>query len=284
MDNFKFIAVQTVIVAVGALGMTLIVVSGGIDLSVGSTVALAGVVAAILLKNGHSCTAAIVAAIVTGGCIGLLNGSLISFLRIAPFIVTLGTLGVTRGMAYWFASEQPVPIPATWINGLMAPFPASRWLIVAPGVWLTLALAGMLSLMLRNTVFGRHIFAIGSNEATAILCGVRVRFTKLFTYVSAGLFFGLAGVLQMAHLRQGDPGTTIGLELEVIGAVIIGGASLNGGTGSVAGSLLGALIMTVIRNGSQQAGWPTYSQQIIAGCLIIIAVALDRFRHAERKG
>lgn len=283
-DNFKFIAAQTVIVAVASLGMTLIIVSGGIDLSVGSTAALAGVVAAILLKNGHSPAVAISAALATGGVVGLLNGSVISFLRVAPFIATLGMLGVARGVSYWLASEARVPIPPTWINGFMAPFPTARWLVVAPGVWLTLALTALMGLVMHSTVFGRHIFAIGSNEATAILCGVRVRFIKVFTYATGGLFFGLAGVLQMARLRQGDPSSAAGLELDVIAAVIIGGASMTGGTGSIAGSLFGALIMAVLRNGSQQAGWPIYVQQIVTGCLIIAAVALDRFRYAERQG
>ena len=136
--------------------------------------------------------------------------------------------------------------------------------------------------MLRQTVFGRHIFALGSNEATARLCGLPVGRLKIFIYTLAGLYFGLSGVMQMTRLRQGDPTVAVGVELDIIAAVVIGGASLSGGTGTVMGSIIGALIMSVLRNGSQQMGWPTYIQEIIIGAVIILAVALDRIRQARR--
>lgn len=136
---------------------------------------------------------------------------------------------------------------------------------------------------MRQTVFGRYVFAIGSNEATARLCGIRVPLQKVLIYALAGLLFGLAGVMQVSRLTQGDPTVAIGLELDIIAAVVIGGASLNGGTGSVLGSMIGALIMAVLRNGSNQMGWQNFTQEIIIGIVIIIAVGLDLFRQSRMK-
>jgi ribose transport system permease protein len=144
------------------------------------------------------------------------------------------------------------------------------------------AVVGLTAVLLRATVFGRHIFAIGSNEATARLCGVATVRTKILIYGLAGCLFGLAGLMQLSRLRQGDPTVASGVELDIIAAVIIGGASLSGGVGTVLGSMIGALIMAVLRNGSQQMGWPTYFQEIIIGAVIITAVFLDRLRQARR--
>ena len=139
-----------------------------------------------------------------------------------------------------------------------------------------------MSVVLRQTIFGRYVFAIGSNEATARLCGIRVQVHKVLIYSLAGLFFGLAGLMQLSRLTLGDPTVAIGLELDIIAAVVIGGASLNGGTGSILGSMIGALIMAVLRNGSNQMGWPNYMQEIIIGAVIILAVGLDRLRQSRQ--
>lgn len=279
--NLRIVLSQTVIVALGAIGMTMIIVSGGIDLSVGAVIALCGVATALGLDAGWPPIAAVLAAILVGGVVGLVNGVLITGLRVVPFIATLGMLGIARGVAKWLANEQTVNAPLTWVNGLLVTFPRPEWLVVAPGVWIALILAALVAVVLRRTVFGRRVFAIGSNEAAARACGIAIGRMKLWIYGSAGLLFGLAGVMQMSRLRQGDPTVAIGTELDVIAAVVIGGASLNGGEGSILGSVVGALVMAFLRNGCQQMGWPNYIQEIIIGAIIVLAVAVDRWRHSR---
>jgi ribose transport system permease protein len=277
--NFKIILSQTVIVAVGALGMTMIIVSGGIDLSVGSVVALTSVVAAVLLRQEWIPLLVIPLTVLAGGLIGFVNGLTIAALRMMPFIVTLGMMGIARGTAKWLAGNQTVNCPDSPVNSIMALQVPTRLLPLPPGVWIAASLALLMVLVLRQTIFGRYIFAIGSNEATARLCGIRVPRQKVLIYTLGGLFFGLAGLMQMSRLAQGDPSVAVGLELDVIAAVVIGGASLSGGTGSILGSMIGALIMGVLRNGSNMSDWPNYMQEIIIGAVIILAVVLDRLRH-----
>lgn len=276
--NLRVVLSQTVIVAVGAIGMTMIVVSGGIDLSVGAVIALAGVIAALAIRDGWPPIAAVAAATLAGGLVGAANGILITALRVVPFIVTLGMLGMARGVAKWLAHEQTVNVPATWVNDLLVTLPHPAWLVFPAGVWLTLALAVLVAFVLARTVFGRRMFALGSNEAAARACGIDTGRLRIATYAAAGLLFGVAGVLQMSRLRQGDPTVANGTELDIIAAVVIGGGSLNGGEGSIAGSLIGALVMSFLRNGCQQMGWPNYIQEIIIGAIVVAAVALDRTR------
>jgi ribose transport system permease protein len=286
--NFKLILTQTVIVAIGALGMTMIIVSGGIDLSVGSVIALSSVLAAWLVTHGYSLEGAFLAALGTGALVGLINGAIIAGFRMTPFIVTLGMLGIARGLAKRVAENQTINPPHETLSGvefLMAdPEPENPLsLFVPPGVALAINLAIIMTIFMRRTVFGRYIFAIGSNEATARLCGVRTRLVKTAIYTLAGVFFGLAGVMQFSRIRQGDPSTAIGIELDMIAAVVIGGASLNGGTGSILGSMIGALTMSVLRSGSTQSDWPNYMQEIIIGIVIILAVGLDKWRQSRMK-
>jgi ribose transport system permease protein len=276
--NLRIVLSQTVIVALGAIGMTMIVVSGGIDLSVGASIALTGVITALGVHNGWSPAVAMLAAIAAGCVTGAINGAVITTLRVVPFIVTLGMLGIARGVAKWLAHEQTVNVPSTWINDLLVTFPRQSWLVLPIGVWVTLVLAALAALVLSRTVFGRRIFALGSNEAAARACGIATDRLKIATYASAGALFGLAGVMQMSRLRQGDPTVANGAELDIIAAVVIGGGSLSGGEGSILGSMIGALIMAFLRNGCQQMGWPNYIQEIIIGVIIVLAVALDRVR------
>jgi ribose transport system permease protein len=282
--NFKLILTQTVIVAIGALGMTMIIVSGGIDLSVGSVIALSSVFAAWLVSQGYSIEVSFVAAVATGALIGLI----IAGFRMTPFIVTLGMLGIARGLSKRVAENQTINPPQETLSAvefLMSdPEPENPLsLFVPPGVAIAINLAIIMTIFMKRTVFGRYIFAIGSNEATARLCGIRTRLVKTAIYTLAGVFFGLAGVMQFSRIRQGDPSTAIGIELDIIAAVVIGGASLNGGTGSILGSMIGALTMSVLRSGSTQSDWPNYMQEIIIGIVIILAVGLDKWRQSRVK-
>lgn len=276
--NIRVVLSQTVIVAIGAIGMTMIIISGGIDLSVGSTIALSGVVTALSINAGIDPFLAVVAGVVVGAIVGFINGSAITLLRVVPFIATLGMLGIARGVAKWISGQQPINVSQTWINNLVVTFPDPPWLLLAPGVWIAILLAVAMAVVLRNTVFGRRVFAIGSNEAAARACGISTNKLRVWIYTLAGLFFGLAGVMQMSRLRQGDPTVAAGSELDIIAAVVIGGGSLSGGQGTILGTMIGALIMAFLRNGCQQMGWPNFVQEIIIGAIIITAVAIDQLR------
>ena len=281
--NFQIMLLQTAVVATAALGMTMIIISGGIDLSIGSNIALCTVVIATLLAKGVPPILAALGSIAVGSLCGLLIGTLITRLRLTPFIVTLGTWGALRGAAKGLAHESIVTAPPTWLNGLLqTPGPGSRWMLFPPGVWLMLVLTIFVGALLRFTRFGRHIFAVGSNEQTARLCGISVGRTKLLTYSLGLAFAGIAGLMQFSYLTVGDPTTANGIELAVIAAVVIGGASLSGGEGSVFGTVIGALIMTVVANGCTKMNLANWIQEIVTGIIIIAAVVLDRLRHRER--
>ena len=275
--NLELVARQTVIVCVAALGMTMVIVSGGIDLSVGSVVALSTVVTAVALRTQGPAAAA-AAAIVAGAMCGLVNGLLVTQLRVVPFIVTLGTMLLVRGAAKGLADERRIEAPVTWLNSLLRTARDGSGLWLPTGIWITVALAVLVGLTLRYTRFGRHLFAIGSSERTARLCGVRIGRTKIAVYTIAGMLAALAGILEFSKLSVGDPTVSNGLELDVIAAVIIGGGSLSGGKGSVVGTLAGAAIMAAIQIGCSQLGLPNWVQQIVTGSIIVGAVALDRLR------
>jgi ribose/xylose/arabinose/galactoside ABC-type transport system permease subunit len=284
--NLELMARQTAIVCVAALGMTMVIVAGGIDLSVGSIVALSTVVTALLLRHDSSASGAFVAALgalAAGAACGALNGVLVTQLRVVPFIVTLGTMLLVRGAAKGLSGERRLEAPATWLNELLRTAQNGRGLLVPSGIWLTAALAVAVALILQYTRFGRHLFAIGSSERTARLCGVRIARTKIAVYTLAGALGALAGVLTFSKLSVGDPTVAIGLELDVIAAVIIGGGSLLGGRGSIIGTIAGAAIMTIIQIGCSQQGLPNWVQQIVTGAIIVFAVALDRWRSKAQR-
>ena len=272
---------QSVIVGVAALGMTMVIISAGIDLSAGSIIAMSSVVVALLIQSlGLSPLLAVLGCLFVATTLGLINGTLITRLRLVPFIATLGMLLAVRGFAKGLARGMPVNVEPTWLNELLATLPPDqKWLLIPPGGWLMLFLAAVIAGFLKYTPLGRHIYAVGSNEQTARLCGVAVERVKLFVYAAAGTFYGLAGIMLTSYQEQGDPTGAVGMELDIIAAVVIGGGSLSGGEGSILGSLVGAIIMTVIRTGSQLNGWPTWVTQVVTGVVIIIAVAVDRLRH-----
>jgi ribose transport system permease protein len=274
--NLELMARQTAIVGVAALGMTVVIAAGGIDLSVGSVIALSTVVIALLLRAGVSPLMAAIGGVAAAVVWGVVNGVLITQLKVVPFIVTLGTLLVGRGLAKGLADERRIEAPITWLNSLLRA-PASGTLLPA-GIWGVIVIAICVAAVLRYTRFGRHVFAIGSNERTARLCGVSVTRTKVLVYAIGAGFAGLAGLLEFSKLSVGDPTVALGRELDVIAAVIIGGGSLSGGRGSVAGTIVGATIMTVIQIGSSQKGLANWVQEIVTGGIIVVAVALDRVR------
>jgi ribose transport system permease protein len=282
LRNLQTMLISSAPVVVAALGMTVIIISGGIDLSAGTAVALCATVLAWVLKQGGPIELALVCSVLTGCMAGIVNGAMISALRVAPFIVTLGTMTAYLGIAKLVADETTVRPPLEsvpeWINALAMPSPEPAWLLVAAGVWIMLAMALILSLVLRYTVFGRYVFALGSNEQTARLCGLNVPAIKLAVYTLGGLFIGLAGVYQFAKLKVGNPTSGVGLELRVIAAVVIGGASLSGGRGTVLGTLTGALLMQTIASGCTQLGVSNPVQDIILGIIIVAAVTIDQIR------
>ena len=198
-----------------------------------------------------------------------------------PFLVTLGTMSILRGTAKGLANEQKIDAPTRGLDKLMTLGPGREWMLVPPGVWLWLLLAAAVAFALRYTLLGRHMTAVGSNERTARLAGVHIGRIKVSTYAAAGFIAGIAGVFQLSTLTVGDPTDSIGLELSAIAAAVIGGASLSGGEASVTGSLLGAMLLTVIRTGCLHVGLPNWMQEIVTGTIIIVATGLDRIRQRK---
>jgi len=278
--NATQVLVQSAWVAVAGLGMTIVIVAGGIDLSIGNALALSCCALAWCLDQGKSGGVAVAAALAAGCACGLLNGALVSALRVPPFIVTLGTAMLFLGLSKGVANEltiSPRHVPDA-IGNLLRTSADHTFLALPAGVWLALALAALTAAVLKFTVFGRHVFALGSNESTARLCGINVPATKIAVYALAGLFAGIAGVYLFARLKVGVPTEGAGKELPIIAAVVIGGGSLSGGRGSVLGTLAGAAMMTTIQTGCSLLGAPNRMQDIILGAVIVAAVTLDQYR------
>jgi ribose/xylose/arabinose/galactoside ABC-type transport system permease subunit len=287
--NLRVVLNNTSTVAVAALGMTIIIIAGGIDLSAGTAMTLSATVMAYSLKNNYPIGVAVLLTLGCGVLCGLLNGFLISTLRIVPFIVTLGTMTLFLGLGKILADESTIfpsreQIP-DWVGNLCSTRPPDLiggvWPNLPLGVYLTIFLAICVWVILRYTVFGRYVFALGSNEATARLCGVNIPRMKTSVYSLAGLFVGFGGMYRFGLLKIGNPVEGLGMELKFIAAVVIGGGSLNGGRGSVIGTLAGAAIMGVIQSGCDQLEIPNPFQDIIIGAIIIIAVIMDRIRQVK---
>ncbi|MGE3313496.1 MAG: ABC transporter permease [Planctomycetaceae bacterium] len=284
VDSGRTVLMNASAVGTAALGMTIIIIAGGIDLSAGTAIALSATVAAWCFRAGYNPAVGVLAALLVGCFTGCVNGSLVGLLRVVPFIVTLGTMTLFRGVGRILSDGTPIRAHAkvpVWLLTLQEPEPRKgwEWLMVSPGVWVMLVLAVLTWALLKYTVFGRHAFAIGSNEATARLCGINVPLTRTLVYTIAGFFIGVAGLFQFVVLGgEGDPTAGTGKELEIIAAVVIGGGSLSGGRGSVWGTLSGAAIMAVIRHGCVILGVPDQYQEILIGVIIVAAVTLDRIR------
>lgn len=281
-ENLETMIRQTTIIGFAAVGITFVIITGAIDLSIGSLVALVTVAVAWCIRAGRSPLEAGLVGLLVGAIGGAINGLLVTRLKVGAFIVTLATLLAFRGVASGIAEQRTIRVDDTWLSSLNNSLPASqKWMIFPLGVWMVVAFAVLSAFVLRRTVFGKHVIATGSNEATARMCGVNTPRIQLLVFVLAGLFIGLAGVMQFSRLGLGDPTVAKGLELSVIAAVVIGGASLSGGEGSIFGALLGAFIMNTISTGASQLGWDQWVQDIVTGGIIIIAVGLDRWRIAR---
>jgi len=262
---------QTSINAIVAIGMTFVIVSSGIDLSVGSLVAVAGVVLAGALKAGWSIPIAIAAGLAIGAATGLLNGIVIAFGRLPSFIMTLGMMSVARGAALLMTDGRP-------ISGFDAAFRSiatGRIVGVPAPIVLTLVLYAIAHFVLSRTRFGRYVYGIGGNEEATRLSGVNVRFHKTMVYVVSGVMSAIAAVLLTARLNSAQPIAGIMYELDAIAAVVIGGTSLSGGEGHLGGTLIGALTMGVLRNGLNLLGVSSFLQQLVIGVVIIVAVLVD---------
>ncbi len=285
-DNLITITLQVAIYAVIASGMSFILIVGATDLSAGSIVGLSGIICAILLRDyGFSMAAAILIGLIIGILCGIFNGITCTYLRLLPFIATLGTMWVFRGLTQLLANGQPVTI-----RNENHPEVAEIFRFIGSGriggiipvaVIVALLVAIVLSIILNKTVLGRNIFATGSNTEAARLSGINVRKTTILAFIVGGVTCGLAGIMVTARLTSGQVNAGTGYELEAIAACVIGGVSLAGGEGTVVGAVIGALIMAMLRNGLNLNGVNSFWQQIIIGLILIIAVAFDTFQRRK---
>lgn len=279
VSNLLNVAQQTTIVAIIAVGMTFVIITAGIDLSVGSVLAFAGVVMASLLQKGVPVVIALLAGLGAGLFCGLLNGLLITVGKLPPFIATLGMMSIARGAALVYTSGRP-------ISGFSDSF---RWAAVGEVFHIPVPVVIMIAayliahFVLTKTKLGRYTYAIGGNEEAAILSGVNVRFYKTLVYGLCGMLSGLAAIILTARLNSAQPIAGIMYELDAIAATVIGGTSLTGGEGKIFGTLIGALIIGVLRNGLNLLDISSFVQQVVIGTVIIIAVLFDMALKANRK-
>ena len=274
-SNFLNVFQQISINFVVAVGMTFVIISGGIDLSVGSNIALSGLLMGILMKNYHvPVFVTIVVCIAFSGIVGLVNGMLISFLDLPPFIATLGTMSIVRGAAYTVTAGQPIytfPKGFTAVSGRVAGIP----------LWSTLIMLAVILLgwyILKYTRVGRFTYAVGGNESCARLSGINLKKVKCFVYVVSGLCCGVAALLLSSRLDSAVPTNADGQEMDAIAAVVIGGTSMSGGEGSMIGTLIGILIIGIIANGLNLLGVAQGPQKMVKGLIIVVAVIIDVIR------
>jgi ribose transport system permease protein len=275
-ENLLNVTLQTSITAIIAAGMTLIILTGGIDLSVGSLVALVGVGGALVAGQmpGLAVTGALASGLILGALSGLVAGVLITRFRITPFIATLALMTVWRGLAFIITEGRPVwEVPEAFGvpgGGRLAGIPV-------PTILMALVYAAT-HIVLTRTRFGRHVYAVGGNAEAARLAGISTVRVTLAVYILGGILTGLSGVLLASRLSSGQPNAGLMYELDVIAAVVVGGASLTGGRGSAAGTFLGSMLIGILRNGLNLLDVGSYWQQVIVGVVILAAVVLDRWR------
>ena len=291
VNNGLTVLLQTSVIGLLGIGMTMVIITGGIDLSVGSVLALSGVMSALAVKAGVPVVFAMSFGILVGAACGAFNGLVITRMRIPPFVATLGMMLIARGLALQITGAAPVSGLGDWFgvlgNGALfrmtemrpngfprvifpgIPYPAILLLVVAIGA----------AYLLRRRQIGRHIYATGSNEEAARLSGVRVDRTKLAAYIMAGALAGLSGNVLMSRLVTAQPSEGVMYELDAIAAAVIGGASLQGGVGTIGGTMIGAFIIGVLRNGLNMVGVSAFIQQIVIGLVVIGAVWIDQIRN-----
>lgn len=279
VQNLSSVCRQIAVINIIALGMTLIIISGGIDLSVGSVMAFAGICGTMLLARGVPLTVSIAGAILAGAAWGLLNALLVTLLRVSPFIATLGTMGAARGLTLVITGGLPV-INLPEFFGRLGDGNFFRLVPVPLGILVFLAV--LTGIILKYTRLGRYTYAIGSNIEAARYSGIPIGRYRVAIYVFGGALTGLAGMIEASRLMTGQPTSGQGYELAVIAAVVIGGGSLAGGEGTVTGTVAGALLMGLISNGSNLLGVSPFWQQVVIGSVIVLAVAVDELRKRRR--
>jgi ribose transport system permease protein len=265
-------------ICIAGFGEAIVMIGGGLDLAVGSTMGLAGMIAALMLNAGASTLLAILAGVAAGLAVGAVNAFAITRIRLNPFIATLGSLSVVRGLTYGIVSGAAVTPPDTAAgHAFSALGTATVWLVPVP-VLIMLAIGMILTVAMNQTRFGRHVYAVGGNEAAARLLGLKVARVKVAMYLLSGLLSALGGILLTAKAGTALPDAATGYELQVIAAVIIGGTSLYGGRGTIPGVLVGAALLGVINNGIVLLGLAGYWQELITGLVIGAAATLDIMR------
>jgi len=278
-DNLMGVFRSFSLIAIMSIGMVMVIITGGIDLSVGSVMGLSSLVTALGFQSGLSAIVCVLGGLLTGLMFGLFNGVLITVIRLPPFIATLGSLSIGRGLMYIIT--HGVPLTPDTPDAFTEIGQGYVGLVPVP-VGIMLAMTIVFSTLMRKTRFGRHVYATGGNEQAARLSGVKTARVKLLVYMLSGLIAALAGVISFSRYLSAEPASGFGAELDVIAAAAIGGASLAGGVGSVEGAIIGAALAGIIANGVVLMNINTYAQQAITGAVILIAVSLDVWRSRSR--